>query len=72
MIADYFTNPFQRNLFKLFCDLIMEYKHTGYILEDIKSTENEHIGNKNKVIDNSNLKKMTINKQFDYRYEIMT
>ena len=27
MIADYFTKPMQVNLFKLFCDLIMEYKN---------------------------------------------
>ena len=35
MIADYFTKPLQRNLFKLFRDLIIGYKHIGDILADI-------------------------------------
>ena len=35
MIADYLTKPSQEKLFELFRDLIMVYKHIGYILEDI-------------------------------------
>ena len=29
MIADYFTKPSQGKFFKLFCDMIMGYKHIG-------------------------------------------
>ena len=32
VIADYLTKPLQGKLFKLFCDLIMGYKHIGGIL----------------------------------------
>ena len=60
MIADYFTKPSQGKLFKLFCDLIMGYKHIGDILADIESTAKERVGNQNKVTENSNLK-ITIN-----------
>ena len=34
----------------------MEYKHIGYILADVESTAKEHVGNQNKVTENSNLK----------------
>ena len=60
MIADYFTKPLQGNLFKLFRDIIMVYKHIGDILADIESTAKEPVGNQNKVTENSNLK-ITIN-----------
>ena len=56
MIADYFTNPLQERLLKLFCDLIMGYKNIGDILADIESTANEHVGNKNKGTEHSNMK----------------
>ena len=55
-IADYFKNPLQGKLFKLFCDLIMGYKHIWNILADIEFNANESVVNKNKVTENSNLK----------------
>ena len=71
MIADYFINPLQGQLFKLFCDLIMGYKYIGEILEDIESTDKYCVGNQNKVTDNPNLKIM-INVQFYSKYKILT
>ena len=56
MIANYFTKPLQGNLLKLFCYLIMVYKHNGDFLKDIESTAEERVGNQNKVTENSNLK----------------
>ena len=49
MIADYFTKPLQGNLFKLFRDIIMVYKHIGDILADIESTAKERVRNQNKA-----------------------
>ena len=60
MIANYFTKPLQGNLLKLFCYLIMVYKHTGDFLKDIESTAEERVGNQNKVTENPNMK-ITIN-----------
>ena len=34
----------------------MGYKHIGDSLEDTESTTNEHVGNQNKVTENSNMK----------------
>ena len=56
MIADYFTNTMQVKLFNLFRDLIMVYKHIGYILSDIEFTDKERVWNQNKVMKNSNMK----------------
>ena len=58
MIADYFTKPFQGKLFNLFRNLIMGYKHIGYILVDIESRVKERVGNQNKVTENSNRKQL--------------
>ena len=52
MIADYVTDPFQGNLFNLFRDLIMGYKHIGDILEDIEFNAKECVVNQNKVTEN--------------------
>ena len=67
MIADYFTKPLQGKLFKLFCYLIMVYKHTGDFLEDIESTAKESVGNQNKVTENSNMKN---NDEHTIRFQI--
>ena len=56
MIADYFKNTLQGNLFKLFRDLIIGYKHIGDILADVEYTAKERVGNQNKVTEKSNLK----------------
>ena len=56
MMADYFTKPLQGNLIKSICNIIMGYKHIGDSLEDTESTTNEHVGNQNKVTENSNMK----------------
>ena len=56
MVADYFTNPLQGNVFKLFLDIIIRYKHIEDILADIESTSKECVGNQNKVTENSNLR----------------
>ena len=56
MISDYFTNPLQGTLFKLFRDLIMGNKNIGDILADIESPTKERVGNQNKVTENSNMK----------------